>query len=124
MNTVERAAEPGLPSEHEPEPAGDDVAERVYDRVSVVAVRDGPLSVAADDELRVLGHFPQGFHRDRDREPPESRQPRKEVGDVGDDAAPDEVKNTVIRATNGLSGGGLTTPSSAISLPRPRDSAG
>ncbi len=42
----ERAAEPELSSEHEPEPAGEDVTERVYDRVSVVAVRHGPFTVS------------------------------------------------------------------------------
>ena len=71
----ECAAEPEVTSEREPEPAGKDVAERLYDRVSMVAVRHSPFTVASDDELRVLGYLSEDFDRDRHREPPECRQP-------------------------------------------------
>ena len=46
----------GEVGEYEPEPAGEDLCERVYDRVSVVAVCHGPFTVAPDDELPVFDY--------------------------------------------------------------------
>src|SRR5688500_8024085 len=48
-----------LAREEDTRGAGDNIAERVDDRVAVVAERGGRLAVAVDDELGVLKHLPQ-----------------------------------------------------------------
>src|SRR5215207_7257285 len=64
-----------MTGQYEPQPADEDVGERVYYRVTVVTERGGLFTVTPDNELRVLDHFPKGFDGDRKPEPPDRRQP-------------------------------------------------
>ena len=50
--------------------AHEDVAQRIDDRIAFVAERHRRFAVSADDEIRILNHFPQRLDDDGEREPP------------------------------------------------------
>ena len=73
----ERTPKSQLSRKQKPSTTAPDIGDRINDRIAEIAERYGLGPVTFDDNGRIFGHLPYASYRERHKEPPGERHPRK-----------------------------------------------